>query len=274
MCFMWIWEQTAIISQYNINWLVFITETECVYCAVNIILVKVILQKVRYVVQCADRLLYGGRFVAVFLWQGMFTFSLQHYDMTDSSLLWHDAVSLDNRLLPYIAKERGVFETSECGYPMTRRHIPAELTPHRQHHLILSLLCPVTMTIMSSHDHGCRDFGFSQCKHFICAAHATCSADLFLIIWSSLLPPATASQHRARRHPLYSSLNADLLKLLWQWTWNCIHAVNNDTVKPRFTNASDHERFGLRTNFPNTKRLGWRTVSRVTNTQALKIVER
>ena len=35
MCFVWISEQTAIISQYNINWLVFITETECVYCAVR-----------------------------------------------------------------------------------------------------------------------------------------------------------------------------------------------------------------------------------------------
>ena len=34
MCFVWIWEQTAIISLHNINWLVFITETECVYCAV------------------------------------------------------------------------------------------------------------------------------------------------------------------------------------------------------------------------------------------------
>jgi len=33
--FMWISEQTAIISQYNINWLVFITETESVYCAVR-----------------------------------------------------------------------------------------------------------------------------------------------------------------------------------------------------------------------------------------------
>jgi len=32
---MWISEQTAIISLYNINWLVFITETECVYCAVR-----------------------------------------------------------------------------------------------------------------------------------------------------------------------------------------------------------------------------------------------
>jgi len=34
MCFVWIWEQTAIISLYGINWLEFMTETECVYCAV------------------------------------------------------------------------------------------------------------------------------------------------------------------------------------------------------------------------------------------------
>ena len=35
MCFLWISEQTAIISLYSINGLVFITETECVYCAVR-----------------------------------------------------------------------------------------------------------------------------------------------------------------------------------------------------------------------------------------------
>jgi len=35
MCFVWISEQTAIISLHNINWLVCITETECVYCAVR-----------------------------------------------------------------------------------------------------------------------------------------------------------------------------------------------------------------------------------------------
>ena len=29
MCFVWIWEQTAIISLYSINWLVFLTETQC-----------------------------------------------------------------------------------------------------------------------------------------------------------------------------------------------------------------------------------------------------
>ena len=35
ICFVWISEQTAIISLHNINWLVFITETESVYCAVR-----------------------------------------------------------------------------------------------------------------------------------------------------------------------------------------------------------------------------------------------
>jgi hypothetical protein len=35
MCFVWISEQTAIISLYSINWLVFVTETGCVYCAVR-----------------------------------------------------------------------------------------------------------------------------------------------------------------------------------------------------------------------------------------------
>jgi hypothetical protein len=34
-CFLWISEQTAIISLYCINWLVFVTKTECVYCAVR-----------------------------------------------------------------------------------------------------------------------------------------------------------------------------------------------------------------------------------------------
>jgi len=49
MCFVWISEQTAIISLYNINWSVFITERESVYCAVrtgylNIIQVDLSLQ--------------------------------------------------------------------------------------------------------------------------------------------------------------------------------------------------------------------------------------
>jgi len=35
MCFVWISEQTAFISLYNIYVLVFITDTECVYCVVR-----------------------------------------------------------------------------------------------------------------------------------------------------------------------------------------------------------------------------------------------
>jgi len=35
MCFVWLSEQTAIISLYSFNWLVFTTERECVYCAIQ-----------------------------------------------------------------------------------------------------------------------------------------------------------------------------------------------------------------------------------------------
>jgi len=35
MCSVWICEQTAFISLYSTNWLVCITEKECVYCAVR-----------------------------------------------------------------------------------------------------------------------------------------------------------------------------------------------------------------------------------------------
>ena len=34
-CFVWIWEEAEITSLYSIYWLVFITETDCVYCAVR-----------------------------------------------------------------------------------------------------------------------------------------------------------------------------------------------------------------------------------------------
>jgi len=34
-CFVWIWEQTTIISLYSIKWLVFMTEMDCVYSAVG-----------------------------------------------------------------------------------------------------------------------------------------------------------------------------------------------------------------------------------------------
>ena len=52
MCFVWIWEQTAIISLYSINWLVFVTETECVYCAVLTGSLYIILRSAHTVYLC------------------------------------------------------------------------------------------------------------------------------------------------------------------------------------------------------------------------------
>ena len=52
MCFVWVWEQTAIISLYSINWLVCITETECVYCAVGTGSLYIILRSAHTVYLC------------------------------------------------------------------------------------------------------------------------------------------------------------------------------------------------------------------------------
>jgi hypothetical protein len=41
VCFVWISEQTAIISLYSINWLVFITETECLLRGTDWLLYKI-----------------------------------------------------------------------------------------------------------------------------------------------------------------------------------------------------------------------------------------
>jgi hypothetical protein len=42
MCFVWISEQKAIIFLYSVNWLVFITDTVCVYCAVRFLSLNII----------------------------------------------------------------------------------------------------------------------------------------------------------------------------------------------------------------------------------------
>jgi len=54
MCFVWMWEQTAIISLYSINWMVFITETECVYCAVRTGSLYIILRSAHRVYLCGS----------------------------------------------------------------------------------------------------------------------------------------------------------------------------------------------------------------------------
>ena len=43
--------KTEIISVYNINWLLFITETECVYCAVRIIYVSLNTVEIKFILQ-------------------------------------------------------------------------------------------------------------------------------------------------------------------------------------------------------------------------------
>ena len=52
MCFVWISEQTAIISLYSINLSVFITEAESVYCAVRTGSLYIILRSAHTVYLC------------------------------------------------------------------------------------------------------------------------------------------------------------------------------------------------------------------------------
>ena len=81
VCFVWISEQTAIISLYRINWLVFIAETECVYCAVRteIMLIWFYTVKVFFYPMISDfrnnTLLFGS-----FPELAHFPFWLQHVD--------------------------------------------------------------------------------------------------------------------------------------------------------------------------------------------------
>ena len=58
MCFVWISKQTTIISLYSITWLLFITETECVYCAVRTGSLYIILRSVHTAHLCV---LYGSQ---------------------------------------------------------------------------------------------------------------------------------------------------------------------------------------------------------------------
>ena len=52
ICFVWISEQTAIISLYSINWLVCMTERECVYCAVRTGSLYIILRSAHILYLC------------------------------------------------------------------------------------------------------------------------------------------------------------------------------------------------------------------------------
>jgi len=61
-CFVWIWEQTAIISLYSINWLILIKETESVYCAVRTDCLNIIQSILSFLSSCHG----SGQLVADF----------------------------------------------------------------------------------------------------------------------------------------------------------------------------------------------------------------
>ena len=52
ICIVYLFEKTAIISLYSINWLVFITEAECVYCALRTGSLYIILRSAHTVYLC------------------------------------------------------------------------------------------------------------------------------------------------------------------------------------------------------------------------------
>ena len=58
MCFVWISEPTAIISLYNINWSVFTTQAQCVYCAVRTGSLYILLRSAHRVYLCV---FYGSQ---------------------------------------------------------------------------------------------------------------------------------------------------------------------------------------------------------------------
>jgi len=49
MCFVWIWEQTAITSLYSINWMVCVRETVCLLCGTDWVLKNTSLKSENYV---------------------------------------------------------------------------------------------------------------------------------------------------------------------------------------------------------------------------------
>ena len=71
VCFVWIWEQTAIFSLYSINWMVYITETESVYCAVRTGSVTVIPANLSFqsISLCSSQLRTSVRTVDIYICQ-------------------------------------------------------------------------------------------------------------------------------------------------------------------------------------------------------------
>ena len=68
MCFLWISEQTAIISLYSINWLVFSNQEESVYCAVRTECLYIIQVNIRHYTTTAGHGSSTGILVRDLIW--------------------------------------------------------------------------------------------------------------------------------------------------------------------------------------------------------------
>jgi hypothetical protein len=98
MCFVWISKQTAIVYMYNIKWLVFITETESVYCAVrtgslNQTATVSSLKVKNIVLLCCDTLYYAVT-PSIMLWHPLLCCDTLHYAVTPSTLTQSDMISI------------------------------------------------------------------------------------------------------------------------------------------------------------------------------------
>ena len=123
MFFVWLWEQTAIISVYSIDRLVFIAETECVYCAVrtgslNMIPVNVSLARL----QCQSALLSATEPQLLERWKSS-SYQLRFLRFWQNILCifrlvesWSAAVTGWSGPFSRLTLTLGTFRTAKCWY--------------------------------------------------------------------------------------------------------------------------------------------------------------
>jgi len=132
MCSVWISEQTAIISLYSINWLVFITETEC-YCAVR----TVCIQYIRYPEECT-----GDRAVEIIrtfslVWQYGQEFEVEHGNSGERAVLLFDGYV---QFKPFRGSDGKLSAPSLPSLGFDPRPVDVVFMPFSPHCLVVSLL--------------------------------------------------------------------------------------------------------------------------------------
>jgi hypothetical protein len=134
---------------------------------------------------------------------------------------------------------------------------------------------PGTVRVRSVADKWHRDRGFSGNFNISLLPVHQCSIGMLFTYrsyqrdqWRTLtMAWKILSPSRQTLFPVEATKKVHDLNITRAYDWYVVVSEISNTVEPRFTNAAVHEQFGSRTNFPS-KSLGWRTVSRITNTQA------